>query len=558
MRAKLSPSCNHSSLLLPFAALLFAMVCGGCSDDAKPRETTPEAPGCRGHMIPTQTIGNWDVVPFQRFSGTFEVGVVGFHEEGLDVVFSVNGQEVTTVEEPTLNPRTGVYEYWFSLEATDFADGAVTVSATLIPDCEGHILRELSPLTLYANSTGSLTNNTIMWADCESGDDTSGDGSEALPFQTIERAFVEVGSGGTVNLKAGTCYALTNQLESAGYDLWTTVRAAPGVPREAVSILTYGPDEDLSTGRFGEDMVRWQNVRLYKDVEPGYSNVFYFESGHHVWFDGAELFDARGQWNGGTLLNGNSPYYAYYTGATIRDIQNSGYSFGRDVVMENIGSDVFRGSSGIMSVNLTVLGIDSGTTDAHPDFFQFYNPDALVDNVVVYNTLVYDMGAQGIFGGPGQMANVAFVNLLMEKDPADSALISQITGDWDHVLLWHVTTVDSGFFLRETAQLSNFFIQNCVFSTLHAGDATELPTFTMEHNHVAGLVWDQPYPMGLYPSVGDPLYADESADDYHLTGESPAHHAGAPLPGVPADVEGTLYHTGTPSLGCFASEDSPQ
>ena len=40
------------------------------------------------------------------------------------------------------------------------------------------------------------------------------------------------------------------------------------------------------------------------------------------------------------------------------------------------------------------------------------------------------------------MRNVAFVNLLMEKDPADSALISQITGDWDHVLLWHVTTVE--------------------------------------------------------------------------------------------------------------------
>ena len=74
----------------------------------------------------------------------------------------------------------------------------------------------------------------------------------------------------------------------------------------------------------------------------------------------------------------------------------------------------------------------------------------------------------------------------------------------------------------------------------------------MEHNHVAALVWDQPYPMGLYPSVGDPLFADEPVDDYNLTQESPATHAGAPIPGVPADARGTLYHTETPSLGCYA------
>jgi len=539
---------SHRAIFM--GVLGVAVTCLGCGGtDSGPK--TPDGPGCRGNLTPTQTIGNWDVVPFQRFGGVFEVGVVGFHEEGLDVVFFVDGVEVGRAADPTLNPRTGVHEYWVAVDAADYPDGAVTLTATLAPDCEGHLPRELEPLVLFANSGGSFTNDTVLWADCENGDDVGGDGSEAAPYGTIERAYVEVGEGGTVYLAAGACYALTADLDSAGYGLWTTVRPAPGVTRDEVSILTYGPD-DTSTGRFGEDMVRWQDVGLYKDVDPGYSTLFYFESEHHVWFDGAELFDARGQWNGGNPLNGNRPFYAYYTNAFLHDIQNAGYHFGRNVVMENIGSDIFRGSSGLMSINLVVYGIDSGTTDAHPDFFQFYNPDETVDNVVVYNTRVFDMGAQGIFGGPGAMRNVAFVNLLMEKDPADSALISQITGDWDHVLLWHVTTVDAGFFLRETTELRNFFIQNCLFSTLHAGDATTLPTFTIEHNHVADLVWDQPEPMGIHPSVGDPGFADEATDDYHLGASSPAVHAGAPLPGVVVDVEGTPYDTAAPSLGCYA------
>jgi hypothetical protein len=531
-------------------ALCGVLVWTGCpAKDSGP--TTSEGPGCRGNLTPTQTIGNWDVVPFQRFGGVFEVGVVGFHEEGLDVVFFVDDLEVARATDPTLNPRTGVHEYWVALDAADYPDGLVTVTATLEPDCEGHLSRATEPLVLYANSGGSLSNPAQVWADCEFGDDDAGDGGEAAPYRTIERAFVEVGEGGTVNLAAGECYALTANLDSAGYTLWTTVRPAPGVMPHEVTILTYGPD-DTSTGRFGEDMVRWQDVRLHKDVEPGYSTLFYLEAEHHVWFDGAEIFDARGQWNGGNPLGGNRPFYAYYTDAFVHDIQNAGYHFGRNVVMENIGSDVFRGSSGLMSINLVVTGVDRGTTEAHPDFFQFYNPDETVDNVVVYNTRVFDMGAQGIFGGPGAMRNVAFVNLLMEKDPADSALLSQITGDWDHVLLWQVTTVDSGFFLRETAGLRNFFIQNCLFSTLHAGDATTLPGFIIENNHVADLVWDQPEPMGMYPSVGDPLFADEPADDYHLAPDSPAVHAGASLPGVVVDVEGTPYDVGTPSLGCYA------
>jgi hypothetical protein len=151
-----------------------------------------EVPSCVD-LPSTRVIGNWDLVPFERIEGTFNLGVVAFHELGVDVRFAVDGTEVADVQLPTFNDRTGVHEYWFGLEVADYPDGPITVTATIVPDCPGHQERELEPITLYANAGGSLTNSAIRWADCTSGDDATGDGSEGSPYQTIEKAFVEVG-----------------------------------------------------------------------------------------------------------------------------------------------------------------------------------------------------------------------------------------------------------------------------------------------------------------------------------------------------------------------------
>lgn len=547
------------------AALLVASACGGADDAGTDGDTEADGgdvredagdadigevpPGCLG-LPGTQVIAVWDVVPFQVLSSPTKLGVVGFHEEGLDVVFAVNGVETARAEDPAYNDLTDVWEYWFELDPSAYADGAVTITATAEPDCPGHLARDLPDLVVYADSGGTLTNDAVRWADCAAGSDETGDGSEAAPYATIEKAFTEVGAGGTVQLKAGTCYRLTDDLPAADYDRWTTVRPAPGVSRAEVDILTYGPTDE-STGRFGENLVRWQDVMLHKDVEPGYSTIFYFESDHFAWLDGAELYDARGRWSGGLPANGNQPFHVYYTDAYIHDIQNVMCWFARNVEIATIGEDIFRGASDLLGVNVTVRGIDAGPTEAHPDYIQFYNPDDTVDNLILYNTRVYDMNAQGIFGGPGRMRNIAFVNLLMEKDPPDSYAISQLTGDWDHLLMWHITTVDSGMMLREPENIRNAFVIDGLYATLGSGDATALPGWTIDHNLVAGLVWDQTAPMGTNALVGDPLFADVATDDYHLGAGSPAAGAGRPLPGVPADLDNVPWSGTAPSLGAF-------
>ena len=501
----------------------------------------------------TRVIANWDMVPDQIFNAKIRVGVVAFHETGVRVEFKVNGNPLASVDDPAYNPDTRVYEYWVELDAAHYSDGPIAVSATAYPDAPEHFSRELTDLTLYANAGGALTNNTIKWADCALGNDASGDGSEANPYKTIEQAYMTVGTGGTVYLKRGNCYQITsNSPTAANYSGWTTITAAPGVARSEVLIGGYkasnGPKE---SGRFAENFVHWRNVTLYGDNEPGYGVVLYFESTHKIWLDGVEMYDARGRYNGTIPFGGNAGYKVYLTDAFLHDFICAGGQFMRNVNIHTIGSDIYRPDDGMVGINVAVDGIDPGPTEAHPDFLQFYNPGKIVENVIVYNNRGINLLAQGLFGQ--NCKDVAFVNLLLEKDPPDSPVTSQFGEVWEHILLWHVTTVDSGMlFTGDLSAKKDWNIQNNVLASLHAGPEVSIQNSVIDHNHFAALVWNQTNgPMGINATVGDPKFVSEADDDYRITTDSPAYRKGVPLPGVPADINGFLFDPIAPSLGAF-------
>src|SRR5690606_33560784 len=52
-----------------------------------------------------KAIARWDVVPFQTFSGTMNVGIVAFHINGISKVDFEIGGKTYTVTEATLNPQ---------------------------------------------------------------------------------------------------------------------------------------------------------------------------------------------------------------------------------------------------------------------------------------------------------------------------------------------------------------------------------------------------------------------------------------------------------------------
>jgi hypothetical protein len=368
----------------------------------------------------------------------------------------------------------------------------------------------------------------------------------------VEKAYTQVGAGGTVYLKAGLDYKLTSTLANKNYQYWTTVTTAPGVTRDQVAISGNTAD-GTSTGRFGETMVRWKNVQIYSDNAPGYGTIFYFESGHHVWFDGTDLYDKRGIWNGTQPFGGNDPYWTYLTDGVMREMINAGGGFLRNMSISNIGSDIYGGGDGLVGINVSVDSIDPGTTGAHPDFIQFYNPGDTVENVIIYNNRAYNMTAQGIFGQ--NCRDVAFVNLLLEKDPPSSFLTSQLGEVWDHIILWHVTTVDQGFLIGADpiTSKSNFNVQDCNLGGFNAAAETTLLNSTIAYNHFQSLSWNQPKPMGTHATLGDQGFVDNNNDDFRVTTASKCYRSGVPLPGVPADINGDLYDPTHPDRGCFST-----
>ena len=81
-----------------------------------------------GQAFAARPVARWDVVPHQRISGVFNAGVVAFHEDGVKVTFDVGGRKFTA-EEPKLNARTGVWEYFVPIDAAKLPDGPVAVKA---------------------------------------------------------------------------------------------------------------------------------------------------------------------------------------------------------------------------------------------------------------------------------------------------------------------------------------------------------------------------------------------------------------------------------------------
>lgn len=507
--------------------------------------------GTTQSAVATQVIANWNVVPGQRISTPFKAGVVAFHEAGVDVEFRVNGGPVINVTDPTYNDRTNVYEYWITIDPSEFPDGTITLSATALPETGAHTSRVLDDLTLYANADGSLNPAAPVWV-APSGNDTQGDGTENKPFATIRKAVENVSDGGIIYLKAGLNYKLAS-FGGGTFTYWTTISAAPGLGPDEVQIA--GSLADGSTnGRYNKSGIKWQNVALYRDG--GDSSILYTEPGQRTWLDRVEVFDKGGRWDNGRIYNNNS-LPPYITNSYLHDLTNTFGNFHRNNRIERIGSDTFRAADNQTVINVRVNTMDHGATSAHPDFFQLYLPGETAENIVFYNVHSTDMGAQGIFGGDGIAKDLAFVNVLLEKDPASSSLASQNSGDWQHVLLWHVTIVDQHYLFRGSAGgIVDYNIQNSVFHRLLIENtgATTFPAgnSTIDRNHIRELSHLQSQPMGTNATQGDPLFSDESVDNYRLQRNSPAAASGVTLPGVPADIDGVLYAENTRDRGAFS------
>jgi len=310
---------------------------------------TPQ-PAPRG--IPSQpgydarAIARWDVVPYQAFDDEFKIGVVAFHRDGIHRVdFSVEGGEVVSVYQPTLNDRTGVVEYWATLDASRMDDGVFEVRAIVYPNTgEPRVLAgDMSWENEYQDSQWTGEHSMFLYANAGG---------------TVEQEIVEVPSG---TYEWGS---IPGQPVNAPNDRWTVIKAAPGA------------DVTVLPGRWnGEPMfTKLEGVRL---LQPDAAGILGGAAQKVIWFDGVE-YEGPGMYE---LTNGLRVKHTFATNSSFREsrfghVQN----FVRDCVFESIGEDTMKKVYFVANTKVRNLRPKPEEIDWHP---------GVIANPIVHDNRIY-------------------------------------------------------------------------------------------------------------------------------------------------------------------------
>jgi hypothetical protein len=404
-------------------------------------------------------MARWDVVPYQTFGGNFNVGVVAFDSTGIDHVdFSVNGGAWTSVSTPALNPQSGVVEYWATLRATDFPqDGAIEVRAIAYPNTgvprvlqgnAGNTLDNasrdgVSSLILNTDAGNTLT-QAVRYVS-PNGNDSTGDGSQAHPFASINEAAGNFGAqadGGTIYLMPGSyvqqCpdswngYAVTNTR-------WLTITAAPGVTQNQVTITgsannSRGGDSGLNT-----KLLCYSNVTITGNItgswaftNPGKISAMWFNSVSDV---GTDRFASVGVFG----INGSKgSNLRFATGCSVNTVDDGfdTWDLVRNCAVNHVAAGFWRNCG--LVVNSTGDDIDA---TGHPEI----HSDSLQLSLTVYNTIYYGC----------QATNGAFIRTttVVGQTQTDMAMINcTFTGNFPFAWEFGPTTY------------TNIYVKNTTFN----------------------------------------------------------------------------------------------
>lgn len=465
-------------------------------------------------------------------------------DQPAEVLLDATIRQVEIVGQPRRNDRTGVWEFYTTIDPASLDDGPLEVYAfpyvagAALDDQNDESLRQWigQPLPLYANAKGTLKFNPPVWADCDKGDDASGDGTEAKPVKTIAAALKKAGDGGTVYLKAGKGYSAQALGGGKKRQYWTTIAAAPGVARDDVEI---GP------GRPGCDKLKFKGVTLYTDPpDRKFNTILAGENGETmVWLDDCKMYNKKGRWAGGGNAFGNK-YEAYVTGGLTTEMDNGpGAVLLRNHKIHKITSDAL--TSARTAINVEVRDIDPGKTGAHPDWHQSYTGgDDKYKTCIIYNCSGFDCKSQGFFGH--NLKDSAFVNCIFQRPPGIGA--SQYSGHMVHVLWIYCTVPTQSWLWRGTLHGENCHVLNGVFANMSETQGGNTGGFVIDSNHFIG-----GKPMGNQATTGDVQFVDPEKMDFHVKASSPAFRSGAPLQCVPADIDGRPRDREHPTRGCYES-----
>lgn len=406
-------------------------------------------------------IAHFDVVPRQVITGSFELGVVAFHKDGIDRVdFRIGDGENSlslSSDQFTLNPRTNVEEYWVTLNPAGFNDGLITITANVYAK-GGAGQRELT-INLYVDNSGTAFADPQYFVSPTTGNDENG-GTRAAPFQTIQKALYSLKGemGGRVILMEETTYLIGEfgkHSMPGNIDRWISIEADGGLNRDNVIISS----TERQIIRFSTSHLAWSGVSF--DM----SKISQFYDAIH-WFNNCRFYSPDG-WLASYASHPQSfrmdgEYYA--TNSRVEEMLY-GFTYGtllRNCYLYKISGDALQGT--LCVLNTTVDTIDGELLEHHSDIYQMFGA---FENILIYNMDAININACQTFfleptyysalGNPQHaLSNAAFVNCTIYHEPtlyhgnpnAGGPPFSQMISIFNHVLFINVKLPGQQYIFR--------------------------------------------------------------------------------------------------------------
>ena len=471
-----------------------------------PQPDAVGTPGMPGYDA--KAIARWDVVPYQTFDEKFHIGVVAFHMNGINrVEFSVNGGNWKPVYEMNLNPRTGVWEFVATLDASKFNDGLVEVRARIYPRGAGevrvlggevdghhegsiHFRNGIYSMFLNANSGSSLLIHEV-YADARNGSDSDGDGSPGNPFRSASRALAQI-TADHGSSDGAVCYLMPGEYVWEGVshphkvstrERWATITSAPGTDREQVIFVNNEP------AGMRTRLLRGHNITLNggggprtvtsKDTYFWLSNSAIAGSSR---FEGGGIASGSGSWAGiyGTDLVASEIKSPFRSSTFVRNVRATGFSD------TPFGSDT-------MVLNADVRDFTRNPSGTHADIFHwFWQDDMDRENRIIYGLRVHKFPLLGflmnpISGGEQSIENVAIVNVHISKD--ESSVAASAWGlDVNHLVISGLQLPDQTFRFNThrhdtdgALTITNLSVTNSIFRKITGTSLPEDGTFRNLH-----------------------------------------------------------------------------
>jgi hypothetical protein len=231
----------------------------------------------------------------------------------------------------------------------------------------------------------------------------------------------------------------------------------------------------------------------------------------------------------------------------------------RNVILDDIGGDLFREPRCVINVHSTHNGYETG--DDHSDFVQWYIPNwTSLENFIFYNVVNYGahMDLQGLYRDAGTdgcpiFNNVAFVNVHIDRVQESAARSQWINTSTDHLLLWHITHHKLTCWLG-SQNISNLSVRACSWEKITMPPANAAAYGgAFENNHYVVSSGFQVFAGGANPTTGDPGYENAAGFNFHPAKDSPLRKRVDPLVAF-ADATGDVRFAPA-SVGAFDPKD---